>query len=553
MEALREAPTRQSFRAARIAYKRVEFLLAYQSPEAAEVLNGPPVPTPHETIIHAEAPPTGLQVIEALVFAPMEVGTVGAIRAAVDSMRPTLVAVQRVRPEEAGADARLFDAVRLELARVSVLGIGAADATVSRDGIRESAEALRGVRQALAAYHAAEGGPATAWTALDARLAEAIEDLETHPDFATFDRLGFIADRARPAALALDTLQRALGIPRVRRPGWSARANTIFDSGAVSPMLYAPSDAPDDDPAIAALGRALFFDPVLSSSGRRSCGTCHQPALAFADGRAKASVDPGSEPVRNTPSLLTAGLQPFQFADLRARSLEDQVAAVLANPREMAQPLPETVEALRRDASRGDAFAAAFRDSTAAPITGRRVQLALAAYVRSLASLDARFDRAVRGDTAAITAEERRGFNLFMGKAGCATCHFAPTFGGPVPPELTEMEAEVLGVPSRPVTRDAQVDSDSGMAGFDHAVLHAHAFRTPSLRNVALTAPYMHNGVYRTLEQVVDFYDRGGGAGIGIALPNQTLPADRLKLTRTERRELIAFLQSLIDTSRARP
>ena len=177
MEALREAPTRQSFRAARIAYKRVEFLLAYQSPETAEVLNGPPVPTPHETIIHAEVPPTGLQVIEALVFAPMEVGTVGAIRAAVDSMRPTLVAVQRVRPEEAGADARLFDAVRLELARVSVLGIGAADATVSRDGIRESAEALRGVRQALAAYHAAEGGPATAWTALDARLAEAIEDL----------------------------------------------------------------------------------------------------------------------------------------------------------------------------------------------------------------------------------------------------------------------------------------------------------------------------------------------------------------------------------------
>jgi len=87
----------------------------------------------------------------------------------------------------------------------------------------------------------------------------------------------------------------------------------------------------------------------------------------------------------------------------------------------------------------------------------------------------------------------------------------------------------------------------------DHAALHAHAFRTPSLRNVALTAPYRHNGVYRTLHQVVDFYDRGGGAGIGIALPNQTLPADRLKLTSTERRELIAFLQTLTDTSRAGP
>jgi cytochrome c peroxidase len=547
------ARVRQAFRRARMAYKRVEYLLAYQWPEAAEVLNGPPVATPHETVIHAEVPPTGLQVIEALVFASDTGENPEAVRVAVDSIRPTLAALQRARAEEQGADSRIFDAIRLELARVSVVGIASADATVSKDGIAESAEALRGVRQALAAYRPEESGPAGAWERLDRRLAEAIADLETQADFATFDRLGFIADQTRPTALALDELQRALGIPRVRRPGWSARANTIFDAGAVSPELYAPSDAPGSDPAVVALGRALFFDPALSSDGRRSCATCHQPVLAFADGRAKASVDPGTGPVRNTPSLLTAALQPFQFADLRARSLEDQAAAVLSNPREMAQPLPAAVAALQRNTARRAEFAHAFRDSSEAPVTGRRLQLALAAYVRSLASLDARFDRAVRGDTATITPEERRGFNLFMGKAGCATCHFAPTFGGAVPPQLTEMESEVLGVPSRPVTRVARVDPDSGMAGFDHASIHAHAFKTPSLRNVALTAPYMHNGVYRTLEQVVDFYDRGGGAGIGATLPNQTLPTDRLELTRRERRELIAFLGTLTDTSRGRP
>lgn len=543
--------TRAAFREARTAYKRAEYLLNYQSPEAAEVLDGAPLPAPHESVIHAEVQPTGLQVIEGIVYAAGG-GSASALEAAVDSLRPILAALRSARPI-AQDDARVFDAMRLELARVSVLGLASADATVSKDGLRESAEALRGIRQALTAYRPAEGAPKTAWDRLDRRLAEAIAELETKPDFVSFDRLGFIVGRAPPAARALSDLQLALGIPRVRRPGWSARHNTIFDSGAVTPELYAPSDAPIGDTSVVALGRRLFFDPALSRGRRRSCATCHEPALAFTDGRPTASVDRGTGSVRNTPSLLSAALQPFQFADLRARSLEDQIAAVLANPREMARPLPEAARALARDSTLRAEFARAFGDSSAAPVTGRRVQLALAAYLRSLASLDARFDRAVRGDTAAISAEERQGFNLFMGKAGCGTCHFAPTFGGAVPPQLEEMESEVLGVPSRAVTRGARVDPDSGVAGFDHAALHLHAFKTPSLRNVALTAPYMHNGVYRTLEQVVDFYDRGGGAGIGLRLANQTLPTDSLQLTRADRHALIAFLGTLTDTSRVRP
>ena len=100
-----------------------------------------------------------------------------------------------------------------------------------------------------------------------------------------------------------------------------------------------------------------------------------------------------------------------------------------------------------------------------------------------------------------------------------------------------------------PATADARIDPDLGVAGFDHAPIHRHAFKTPSLRNVALTAPYMHNGVYRTLGQVVDFYDRGGGAGIGIALPNQTLPPAKLQLTAREKRELVAFMRALTDAS----
>ena len=123
--------------------------------------------------------------------------------------------------------------------------------------------------------------------------------------------------------------------------------------------------------------------------------------------------------------------------------------------------------------------------------------------------------------TAALTSQERHGFDLFMGKAACGTCHFAPTFGGSLPPALLESEPEVIGVPSRPLTARATIDPDSGVAGFDHVPIHLRAFKTPSLRNAAVTAPYMHNGVYRTLDQVVHFDDRGGGAGIGIVFPTR--------------------------------
>jgi cytochrome c peroxidase len=252
--------------------------------------------------------------------------------------------------------------------------------------------------------------------------------------------------------------------------------------------------------------------------------------------------------VRNVPTLLNAALQPFQFADQRSRSLEDQVAAVLANPREMDSPLDRLVPRLHADSSLAGAFAAVYAMPRDEAISARRVQTAVAAFVRSLVAVRSRFDRAVAGDTVAFTPEERHGFNLFMGKAACGTCHFAPTFGGSLPPALLESEPEVIGVPSLPVTAGATVDPDPGVAGYDHVPIHRHAFKTPSLRNVALTAPYMHNGVYRTLNQVVDFYDRGGGAGIGIELPNQTLSPAPLHLTRSEKRALVAFMRALTDT-----
>jgi cytochrome c peroxidase len=545
----RDEAAQRAFRQARAAYKRIEYRVAYEMPDAEVEINGAPLPRVNEYASDGVLPPTGLQVIEAVLFPEPAAEDDSVVAAQIRLMRPTLVRLRKQHTSGVDHDAWLFDALRQELARVSTLGLAGFDAGVTGDGIRESAEALRGVREAAAAYRSgANAAGRTRWAELDRRLGAAIMELDDHPDFDRFDRLGFLVRHAAPIGRALTAYQSALGVARIRRPHtWSAETNTIFDPGAIDPLFYAPSDR-SVDPRVVALGRKLFFSPALSAGGTRACATCHQPGRAFTDGRALAQTDPGPGRVRNTPTLLHASVQPFQFADQRSRTLEDQVAMVMANPREMNQPIAKAVARLRQDTAVAREFTAAFGTGSEA-LTERRLQIAIAAFVRSLPPFASRFDRAVRGDTTALSASERRGFDLFMGKAVCATCHFAPVFGGALPPTLLESEPEVIGVPSRPDTAGARIDADPGVAGFDHATVHQHAFKTPSLRNVELTAPYMHNGVYRTLEDVVDFYDRGGGAGIGIELPNQTLSPEPLRLRAREKRDLIAFMRALTDTT----
>jgi cytochrome c peroxidase len=155
----------------------------------------------------------------------------------------------------------------------------------------------------------------------------------------------------------------------------------------------------------------------------------------------------------------------------------------------------------------------------------------------------------MRGDSSQLSRDEVAGFNLFMGKAQCGICHFMPLFNGTVPPFFTQTESEVIGVPDRVQWRDAIVDPDEGRYKIHPLAPLQFAFKTPTVRNAALTAPYMHNGVYTDLDDVMEFYNQGGGAGIGIELPNQTLPDQQLNLTSTEKEQIIAFIRSLTDTT----
>ena len=546
------ASVQHAFRRARAAYKRLEYLLEFEHPIWAASLNAPPLPIVDEDDPINVIRPRGLQVIEAFVFPRPSKDFAKAARGDIEDMRRMIGLIRR---DSSYRTARTweapFEAARKELARIVTLGLAGFDATVSRDGILESAEALRGVKEGLGGYEAVMlQRDSTGWEELQRSLDAGIGALEAKPDFDQFDRFDFVVRFAKPIAGGLARLQHSLGLPEASEPDpWSHGATDIYAADAIDPRWFAPDYAPPPTPELVALGRQLFFDSRLSAARRRSCATCHQPEFAFSDRRKLASVDPGHGRLRNTPTLLNAGFQLAQFADQRVSFLEFQFEEVMANPREMALRPDSAARRLGSDSALVTTFVTTFGKPREKALTGHTLSIAVAAYVRSLQALDSRFDRAIRGDTAAITASERRGFNLFMGKAACGTCHFAPLFGGTLPPAYRESEPEVIGVPATRTAKGAVVDRDLGVFAINRAPLHRHAFKTPTVRNVALTAPYMHNGVFRTLEEVVDFYDRGGGNGLGMKLSNQTLSADSLDLSDQEKRDLVGFLRALTDSS----
>ena len=292
------------------------------------------------------------------------------------------------------------------------------------------------------------------------------------------------------------------------------------------------------------MGKLLFSDPVLSGSGTRSCQSCHQPEKVFTDGLAKNTIIGKTELLgRNTPTLINAALQPALFYDLRVNSLEEQSHSVVQSEKEMHGSMSLSVKQLWNDKKYRQMFLNAFPNEDKSQIDTFEVMNAIGSYMRSLVFLNSRFDFYMRGNKTALNSNEINGFNLFMGKAKCATCHFMPLFNGTLPPAFKKMESEVIGVPEK--ISGQTIDPDLGRYNIIHVESFRHAFKIPTVRNAARTGPYMHNGVFNSLDQVLDFYNKGGGVGSGIRIENQTLPLDKLGLTEEERKDIIDFIGSL--------
>jgi cytochrome c peroxidase len=543
---------RSAFRLTRARYKRVEGIVEFYSPALAAALN-----SRRQEVDDDDAPPpstiapSGFPALEQFLFPSVTRATADSAHRLALAMRSPVARIRGLAAAITPTNPQIIEITRLELARVSTLGIAGFDSPKTGEAMLESAEAIDGIRGIfLRTGEVRWPRLGHARADVDSALAVASEYLRTHADFASSDRLTFLAEYAEPAARAIDLLRRASHTPAMIMPrAWRADVPSVYGADAFDPRAYTPLTAPPQTDELIKLGARLFLDPRLSGTGTRSCASCHDPKRAFTDGLpTAASIDRrGAIVARNTPSLINAGLEPRLFADERAASLEDQALEVLRSPAEMGSSDLAAAAAIAGDDRYRGEFARAFRADTGSAISPLHVRQALAAYVRSLVATNSRFDRAVRGDTAAMSQVEKRGFNLFMGKAACGTCHFAPLFSGDTPPLYHASDVEVIGTPASPL-QPARLDADSGRARLDHLPAHLRAFKTPSLRNVALTAPYMHHGRFATLDNVLLFYDGGGGLGAGAKIANQTLSGDALHLTAEERSAIVAFLGTLTDT-----
>jgi cytochrome c peroxidase len=275
-------------------------------------------------------------------------------------------------------------------------------------------------------------------------------------------------------------------------------------------------------PAKIALGKRIFSDPELSATGTIACATCHDPKLSFTDGEPTSKGVSGRRLVRHTPSLWNVAWSPLLFWDGRAVSLEAQIRFPVEHPDEMGSSLDNAVDRFSRHASYVQAFGEAF-PAADPQISPRTIAQALAAYERTLVSPPTRFDKWVAGDAAALTASEARGFEIFAGKGQCINCHKGFAF--------TDHNFYDIGLPSEDKGRGPEI----GLAAADHA------FKVPTLRELAWTAPYMHDGSVGTLDDVVRIYEMGG-----IARPTRAkdLP-DTIRLSDGDRADLVAFLESL--------
>jgi cytochrome c peroxidase len=315
----------------------------------------------------------------------------------------------------------------------------------------------------------------------------------------------------------------------------TARAEQRGDALAALKARFArPKFVPhpaDNAPSAAriALGRRLFDDQELSSTGTIACASCHDPKLSFSDGEPTGKGVTGKRLARHTPTLWNVAFSPLQFWDGRAGSLEAQVRFPVEHPDEMGDTLENAVLRLSRHESYRRAFAEAFPgDGT---ISERNIARALAAYERTLISPPTRFDRWVAGDAGSLTAAEVAGFKTFAGKGRCIACHSGFAF--------TDHGFYDIGLPGSDRGRGKEID----LAAADHA------FKTPTLRELAWTAPYMHDGSLATLEEVVRHYERGG-----VARPTRSKDLPRgLKLTPRERADLVAFLESLSSEAPPQP
>lgn len=543
---------RQSLKKTRNSYKEIEFYIAYHYPEFSKThLNAAP-------LFHIEGtgtasntlPPEGLQVLDEVIFSDEVSTQQNKIIEITDFLYNSyndfyLSTLKNGFSEEKNKTLPL----RMELIRIYAMGVTGFDTPGSLNVFEESIHALKGIDNYIKNDNY--------FKKFDTEKAEKIlagniDYLSKNTNFETFDRIEFYKTHLQPLYEELGNWD-ASPDDLKEISGWNNNNKNFFNDDFLNPYFYTILKPSEDNAELRSLGKAIFYDKSLSNDAKMSCSTCHLPENAFTDLKTKSLSNVVGETVlRNSPSLYNAVFAKRFFYDMRAFYLEQQVEHVIYNQQEFNTSYESIIKKLKTNTQYKKAFKKAFKYEG---IDRQNFSKALSSYVASLYSFNSDFDKFMRNEKG-ISEDAKKGFNLFMGKAACATCHFAPHFSGLVPPFYSENESEVLGVTKQPLQiLPIEIDTDKGRFNSnvkkEQSWIYENSFKTMTVRNAALTKPYFHNGAFSTLEEVIAFYNEGGAAGMGLEIKNQTLSPDKLNLDQKEIKQLVAFINSLTDVSKA--
>lgn len=532
------ASLQQYFRECRLFFKRTEGITEYYFQGLTKRINGAALPDV-KTEDGQVWPPHGFQVIEQFLFSNYSDSSAKLLSDEIKLLQNDIAFTKSGMQEMRILPSHFEELVQHELIRICALGISGFDSPVAAYSLEEAGAAIDGLKQMAEEYYPGANKN------LSEPVATSLAYLKKNGNFESFNRMDFILGNLVPLSRVFESFT----VDSLKKASKGAFAGSFEDwltGTGFNADYYSPYATAASNPEKVLLGKKLFFDSRLSSSGNISCGSCHKPEYYFTDEKTKAgNFVHGGSLLRNTPTLFYASLQSHQFYDLRSVSLEDQAHDVMKSGNEFNLQSQKAASLLNNDTGYKKLFAAAF--SSKDSITGFEVRNAISAYVRSLNTFSSRFDEYLKGNKTAMNTEEINGFNLFVGKAKCGTCHFMPVFNGNIPPWYVKSESEIIGVPASLVWNNAVIDPDSGRYKINRLNELMFAFKTPTVRNAEKTAPYMHNGVFKNLDDVVEFYHKGGGVGIGINLPFQSLPFDSLQLNSAEKKSIVAFMQSLTD------
>ncbi|WP_244542975.1 cytochrome-c peroxidase [Aquimarina amphilecti] len=525
-----------NFKEAKKYFKKLEPILSTLDVENYGFLNQPNILKVEEedfTDIKIKSP-SGYQVLEEEIFAD-KIDTT-TIKKHVNLITSRLKLIQKNINFDHLKQYHFLWMFRKAIARVALTGITGFDSPVLENSLEESKIVYQSLHQYLSIFEN-EFNDTSLFEAWNKEIETTLRNLQG--DFNKFDRYYFIKNHTHKQ---LSLWNQTVTDWNVKFPFELALKNdatSLFSSNTFNVNYFADQNQKEISSDKIALGKKLFYDTNLSSNKKISCATCHRPEKAFTDG-----LKTSNGVTRNSPTLLYAALQQAFFYDKRAGGLEGQIINVVENENEFHTDLKTLEKAVIENQEYVKEFLNVYPNRK---INNNDIRNAMASYIRSLTPFNSKFDRNINGLENTLSLNEINGYNLFNGKAKCATCHFAPLFNGTVPPDYKESEIELIGVPEYNDSINAIISKDLGRYLVYKTPERKHFFKTPTVRNSEITGPYMHNGVYKSLKEVMDFYNRGGGAGIGIDQEYQTLPPDSLNLTEQEINDVIAFMKSLTE------